>query len=293
MKPLLLPIVLATMIAPVSCFQAAAASEQFDSVVRAVRAAREKLTRGVVRIKGTEGLVDLERPRRGRSEPFEILIAFDADQLRFDTREMGWVADPNTGQETRAQIERRYLRTPQKTATWATGQRGRAGDNLPPIGRPELFDVRTLGLRDWVGRRGDLDDTLTTLTNSQSTKAVDASNPERLGISLLTAARGGRAVELRVWVSPLQDFSATRTECLSRSGPEEPWILSRESDTTWRQIRGTWVPVRHEWSLYSSPQRRKFLRFKLAWESVNEPVDPELFAIESLRHAANVEDAGE
>lgn len=293
MRPIGLLIAAGVVAVHVAAALAVEPSEEFDTIVRSIRMEREKLKSGVLRIKGTEGSEYARNPDRNKSESFEIFVAFDADHLRFDTREMGYVLHPDTGQPMRGRIERKYLRTKDKIATWASGRRSRVAEpNPPPIGRRKLFDVRTLGIRGWVGRHMSLEETLQALLNHPRVKGVDRSDPKRVQLTLQGGILAGRASDFRIWISPVEGYSATRSEVLTRFKPDEPWKLTQQSNTRWQEAGGTWVPVHHDWSIYSDKQR-KFLDFDLEWESINKPIDPKWFEIESLGPDAKVESVDE
>jgi hypothetical protein len=258
-------------------------SDEFDKILRAIQLEREKLKSGVLRLKGTQGLEYPAQPDRNKSESFEIFMAFDVDHVRFDMRGMGDVLQPDCRPPIPGVVEQKRLRTKNKIATARTGF---------PTGRIKLFDIHALGIRGWVGPYMSLEETLESLLNRPRVKGVDRADAGRVQIVVSSRNPADRVNELHIWLSPDEGYSATRSELLTRLKPNEPGKLAQQSNTEWHEGDGVWVPVHHHWSSYSD-QRREFLDFNIAWESINKPIDPKWFAIELLGPDVLVENLDE
>jgi len=258
-------------------------SDELDFYLRGILAERQRIRSAQLHISGVQGKKGLDGQRE-LSEPFSVECAFDARRIRFDSTEVGWVAVQRaTGRSkyARGNATRKYLRTPDSAATWI-GDQNQLDIQKPDakmMGRFLFFDVRSIGLYSWRGiHKGKaLEDLLSDYQNVEAKKEIDDSDRDSVVLSLWAGTKMPVEHQRRYWIRPDEGFSVVRSQYRQRTKGADDWKVIEESNASWKQIQGVWLPVHCEMSKSSHK-----LNFDIKWGAINEPLNDEMFKWESF-----------
>jgi hypothetical protein len=184
----------------------------------------------------------------------------------------------------------RFVFTPEKSLHASLGEfpsvTVRAPD-APVFGYATPFDVRALGLVSEIELREGFrsgnryartfESVFSTFRDMYHAEevAVQEDGSERIRFRL---KRDNRIVKW-LWIDPLQGYSAVRHEM--NFGHYKPHRV--EVETQWSQFDGVWIPVKCEMVGHTRDTR---MTIALEWKQINQPVDPQVFAMEALASMA-------
>jgi hypothetical protein len=270
-------------------------------LIAGMRQERARLNSGVCQIRGTISRKDVNKPAEEFMGELQILAAFEgAQSFRFDRSQPGLVSDPATKIADPKQPERilkmdrkrgtitiKYARNQTKVAQWFgpeaahisvianTGQRYPHGWGI--------FDVRGLGLYYQIAleREDDFQKLLEGYSKFSPMPVIERSDPQTW-IVTWGFPDDTVSAEFRLWIDVEHGFTPIRflsRDHYHKKVPPE-WRIMEESQTTWKQMGGTWVPVHHESKV--SPGYVAESSFDITWAKVNESLDPKLVTYEGF-----------
>lgn len=156
------------------------------------------------------------------------------------------------------------------------------GKKAPP--QLAVFDVRVVGLYDWLGvtRSFDYDDIYKHYSTRVPAEIEIQDNIYRLSIH---QDAGGIPVRHEIWLDGNKGFSPIHFERRFRDAksPDGKWSEPDcISESTWNQVDGVWVPS--SWKLETlkkgTVQKGYYLTFE--WEAINRPIEERLFSKEGF-----------
>ena len=238
-------------------------------------------------------------PKLGRLDgPVKIFSAFDfdADRLRFDRTEPireGKIVTPGAGtQKTWAPkiAGGQLIQLKDQTISHILDifQVRQGGLNPGAEASIKPLDVRGFGLFYWASLAS-----YPATTYPQTLEYLEKEKPEevveeRSGIwrivwtfpevDTVTARR-------TVWLDQKAGFSPIRMELKYRATamPAGQWKPTLESETTWAEVAGVWVPrTDHVVASHSAPTMDSY-ELSFDWEMVNGVVPPETFTLAGLK----------
>lgn len=256
-----------------------------DFLLKGMQDARQRLLTGVFRASGWWSDERLEDRRRSDGE-IEVYCAFDFAErvLRFD-RSQVYPADAAGPGKPQPRASK-YVRTPKESlffwddssiievqpADWQHGAYG-----IP-------FDVRLVGLSTWAeflfGQR--FEDSYAGLL----AETLVGVSEEPTGIRHITWLCDGdaRDVKRELWLNEQEGFTPVHAEVRYLDKRTNQWGEPVSiGDASWQEKSGIWVP--RTWTIEDRQGRGNLTRYDLSfhWESVNEPVAPELFTAEGMK----------
>jgi hypothetical protein len=272
-----------------------------------MRKERTAIRSGVCRINGRLIVRDPGHPENNLDGPVEIFAAFEGtDKIRFDRSEPGWVSDKaRVGAEARARAKaspradpsrpspvpivpmikglawHKYAKNPQRVTRWTVDGGPIININAqtqePPPAHWGWVDLRGLGLYYEIAiqRRYSLERLFEAYAEIKGVPAVEK-NPDGVWTIVWDLSRQTE-VEWQLTIDTARGFTPIHYLCRERSLRKSgaPWKIHEESKTQWDRFNDVWVPIHHEVVL--GPGNVKTTLLDLTWESVNTPVDPELF----------------
>ncbi|HEX7376913.1 MAG TPA: hypothetical protein VF278_07360 [Pirellulales bacterium] len=282
----------------------AAAAERAKFLMTGLRDARERLRKGVVRVHGTkrENAYN-QKPLAGELTQF---YAFDNDSglLRYERKEprRSFVATPidkpaipqrGVRPTEDLALNRIYWRCPRKSVQYTAGDTVLAicaEDADAPI--YSAFDVRAVGLHylEDYQRQTRFEEIVDTFMRFPAEQVSDVGD----GVYRIEWSLGDRGHHRRtLWIDRSHGFTPTRMELRDRLPhlpDDHPWKPPYAvTEATWTLISDVWVPKTYkiadgpedsEAALGHHPSIRYEHTFE--WESVNEPLPPDLFEVKSL-----------
>ena len=272
--------------------------------------ARDRLRSGVFTVRGRQFASGTGK-YPSLDVPIEIFCAFDYDRdvFRYDGRKPQRVSTDKVRTEKEAAqrakgpgllsfVERdiieKYARGPTQAITWCSVNPNTVGFHpvsfsmrgkwmLPP------FDVRIVGLGLWdtVVEGRSYSDLRESLSKWEMEDAADEGGGQYrcVWISVQTEFRK-EEMRHRVWFDERQGFAPVRSEFrITRAAipgfPAED-SLHQESDATWACIHEVWVPKTFSIRLFINGSCRERRDSAFEWNSVNEPVDSQLFELAAM-----------
>ena len=243
-----------------------------EFVLKGMQDSRQRLVSGVCRIRGTRRQIDESRTTE---EADDLFCAFDFPEglYRFDR-----LAPDEDGITEGG----RSIRTPEHIYyTYGINSEHIGGVmrdrvNSDTVGHIAPFDIRRVGLFNFVGPywTTTFDDFCQGLRKG---KLIDLSE-EGQDVYRLTWAYEKAEVETTLWLDSTKGYSWIRYEVASQQVDSEKTVI----DTSWDRIHGVWVPTAMRLANDHWDGSRDEAEWTIEWESVNEPVDENYFALSSF-----------
>jgi len=285
-----------------ACWKATAQqpTQDWGFLLAGMRKGRSALRSGSCRINGTKSYADNSQNGNVVTHPVKIYAAFEGDaKYRFDLEVEGWIVDQSTAKSAddpdaptkaitasmrKASLLTCYCRNGMKEARWMGTDSGniyvdanRQGSLRPT---PGCFDVRALGLYHVVAFNDSdsLDKLLLEdLPAAERITKVDKSDPRVWTVVWDMSDRDrGIPSEWQISIDVEHEFTPVRfcqrTKFEQRK--DAPWSVAQESIARWELLKDAWVPVHSE---LSSLANHLHYSFDITWESVNKPIDGDVF----------------
>jgi len=251
--------------------------------------------------RGSGGYPDLDAP-------LEVFCAFDYDRnlFRYDAQKRVRMStgDPVVAaKRARAgrgfddrDVTERFARGPRQSITWCSINAHRVGLFAPSFSpRVKItadLDVRIVGLALWHSvisgvRYADVGELLTKWDIEQ---VADEGDARYRCVWIHLDNRVKEETRRIVWFDEGQGFAPVRSELrVARRATAQfaaTEFVEQESEATWSQINGVWVPRTFSIRPFRRPTEghgfRERLDLTFDWSSVNERVDDQLFELASM-----------
>ncbi len=272
-------------------------SKRYDFLLKGMDDQRQRLRTGIYR---ASGRFISDTSALGRLDgPVKIFSAFDfdADKLRFDRSEpfrAGKISNPGgktqSSWETKfrggrlIQLKDRYISNSDGSFLVQIGSLSDGvEDNVKPL------DIRVFGLFYWSDLTSFPATTYSNCLQYLEKQKPDEVVEERRGFWRITwtfPEVSTMTLRRTLWVDQKSGFSPIRMELRYRSNrmPVGQWPAPMfESETTWTEIAGVWVPKTTHVVDKNSPPAIQSYELSLDWENVNGMVPPETFTLEGLK----------
>jgi hypothetical protein len=279
--------------------QQAQSGDDFPFVLSGMRNERLKVRSGVCRMTGQYVVRVPTDPSRGFEGPLTILEAFEGEEkIRFDRRQPGWVMDPTTvkahpsgepgrviSENKHGVISYKFFDNGKKAGFWSEEEpqinvMASLGSKAFPNVDLEYFDVRALGMYDVTSqqRQKHFKELFDSYAAMKVQTEIDRSDP---AVWIIKWAHSDELMDSEVLISVdvRNGFTPNHFQVRHRSRKrDEGWHTAQEFVTKWEKRQEVWLPVSHNY-IYtpSKGSWRKEVNFGIAWEKINEPIDPELF----------------
>ena len=283
----------------------------FDFILAGMKKERYKLLSGVCRFTGALVAQIDARPEENLNGPVEGLLAVDAGKTRYDMTRAGWVVDPKSVQLTKG-TNKATATTMKGTLTTMYADDGTQAtfyhsDNssiriapskdFPNPQISNFADIRGITLYSDSDQALGLTleqvfDELVAFFRFQG--RVAKCDESAYIVTWQRAVGKAPNIQHQKWSLTVDvDSGFTpriyRFECASdeKMKKQNPWTLVSENRTDWKRIHEVWVPLRHESSHLRNPygygRGYEKTTFEFQWESVNEPVDADLFTYKTFK----------
>jgi len=271
--------------------------QRYDFLIKGMDDQRQRLRSGIYR---ASGRFISDNPTLGRLDgPVTIYSAFDfnTDKLRFDRIEPireGKITAPGAGpRETWSKKTKggALIRLPDRTISNLDGDMISRSGKLTIADESALkpLDIRAFGLFYWTDMANIPSTTYPLWLQVLERQKPDEVVEERRGIWRVAwnfPEYGTLSLRRILWLDQNSGFSPIRTELRyrSRSMPPDSWPAPKEeSETTWIEAAGTWVPKTYRLSTDRGTPNAQSYELSFDWEAVNREVPAKLFSIEDLR----------
>lgn len=283
-------------------------AELFDFILEGMKTGRYKLVSGVCRFTGTYNFRHKDDPGQNLKGPLEGFLAIDGEKTRYDLSRPGWITDrgsieliEGTNRATANTIKGRV------TTMFAKGDVDttfhHSDNSLVEVGPSK--DVKDLAVTEYddiraitfygplygvkaAGEPLTLDQVCDDLVGYFSVEGRVAKVDESTYVVTWGRSLGDPPVQRLRWTLSVDVASgftpkSYKFECARENEMKKanPWTLVFENKTDWREIHGVWVPSHHESCAFANEygwgrgSEKTILEYH--WESVNEPVDEDLF----------------
>jgi hypothetical protein len=246
--------------------------ETAELILKGMQDSRQRLLSGVCRIRGTRKDI---RESHTIEEGLDLFCAFNFPEglYRFDR---------NAPTQDGITKGGRSIRTPEHiyyTYGIDSEQLGgvmRDRVNSDTVGHIAPFDIRTVGLFNFVGPywTKTFDDFYQGLRKGK----LAAFSEEGQGVYRLTWAFEQAQVLATLWLDSTKGYSWIRYEVASQQVDSEKTVI----ETSWNEINGAWVPTAMRLTNDHWHGSRNEAEWTIEWESVNEAVPDEYFALSSF-----------
>lgn len=248
-----------------------------DHVLAGLRNSREQVVFGECRCAGR-----WYEPTPGngvmREGEIEVRVVFDyqAGLLRVD-RDREY---PRIGEAKQRSSLTRYIFAPDKTFRW-DGDRSMvlvlAPDAIARRDMEAVIDMRAVGLLLYGDfKSGTKFEVLFDILKNRP--VVDV---ERDGSTIRLSWLIGDLKDIRrtIWFDEAQGCAPIRVEDEYLEGDEtnKRWRNAAESQVSWAEIDGTWIPTSFSTQYWRASGQVSGYELAFEWESINEPIDPARF----------------